>query len=108
MPTDRQSLTGHWLLFDCQFQLDTAVGRGNFFQTDETAGRIGCSDANAQTKKCSASCGNASTSVRNALWASTGHFLGHNSLEMTQRYILEDEAQINGTPSQFDLLYGVE
>ncbi len=34
--------------------------------------------------------------------------LGHNSLEVTQLYILEDEAEINGTHSPFDLLHGVE
>jgi site-specific recombinase XerD len=34
--------------------------------------------------------------------------LGHNSLEMTQLYILEDEAQINGSHSPFDLLNGLQ
>jgi integrase len=34
--------------------------------------------------------------------------LGHNSLEMTQLYILEDEAQINGSHSPFDQLIDVE
>jgi len=30
--------------------------------------------------------------------------LGHNSLEVTQLYILEDEAEISGAHSPFDLL----
>lgn len=34
--------------------------------------------------------------------------LGHNSLETTELYILEDEAQINGSHSPFDLLNGVQ
>jgi hypothetical protein len=33
--------------------------------------------------------------------------LGYNSLEVTQLSILEDEAEINGTHSPFDLLHGV-
>ncbi len=33
---------------------------------------------------------------------------GHNSLEMTQLYILEDEAQINGSHSPFDQLNGLQ
>ena len=34
--------------------------------------------------------------------------LGHSSLEMTQPYILEDEAQINGSHSPFDQLNGLQ
>ena len=34
--------------------------------------------------------------------------LGHNSLETTQLYILEDEAQINGSHSPFDQLGGLQ
>ena len=34
--------------------------------------------------------------------------LGHNSLEVMQLYILEDEAEINGSHSPFDLLNGIE
>jgi hypothetical protein len=34
--------------------------------------------------------------------------LGHNSLKLTQRYILEDEAQMNGSHKPFDLLGGVQ
>lgn len=34
--------------------------------------------------------------------------LGHNSLDTTELYILEDEAQINGSHSPFDLLGGVQ
>ena len=34
--------------------------------------------------------------------------LGHNSLEVTQLYILEDEAAINGSHSPFDLLNGID
>jgi len=34
--------------------------------------------------------------------------LGHNSIEMTQLYILEDEAQINGSHSPIDLLNGLQ
>lgn len=34
--------------------------------------------------------------------------LGHNSLEVTQLYILEDESEINGAHSPFDQLIGVE
>jgi hypothetical protein len=34
--------------------------------------------------------------------------LGHYSLEVTQLYVLEDEAKINGSHSPFDLLNGLE
>ena len=34
--------------------------------------------------------------------------LGHNSLEVTQLYILEDESEINGSHSPFDLLDGLD
>ena len=34
--------------------------------------------------------------------------LGHSSLDVTQLYILEDESQINGSHSPFDLLNGVD
>ena len=34
--------------------------------------------------------------------------LGHNSLDVTQLYVLEDEAKINGSHSPFDLLNGLE
>lgn len=34
--------------------------------------------------------------------------LGHKSLEVTQLYILEDEAQINGSHSPFDQLDGLQ
>jgi hypothetical protein len=34
--------------------------------------------------------------------------LGHNSLKITQLYILEDEAQINGSHSPFDQLDGLQ
>ncbi len=34
--------------------------------------------------------------------------LGHNSLEVTQLYVLEDEAEINGSHSPFDLLDGID
>ena len=32
----------------------------------------------------------------------------HNSLEVTQLYILEDETEINGSHSPFDLLNGID
>ena len=34
--------------------------------------------------------------------------LGHNSLEVTRLYILEDETEINGSHSPFDLLSEVD
>ena len=34
--------------------------------------------------------------------------LGHNSLEVTQLYILEDESEINGSHRPFDLLSGID
>ena len=34
--------------------------------------------------------------------------LAHNSLEVTQLYILEDEAEINGSHSPFDLPSGID
>jgi hypothetical protein len=34
--------------------------------------------------------------------------LGHNSLEVTQLYILEDESEINGSHSPFDLLNWID
>ena len=36
------------------------------------------------------------------------NILGHNSLEVTQLYLLEDEAEINGSHSKFDLLNGID
>jgi len=34
--------------------------------------------------------------------------LGHHSLEVTQLYILEDEGEISGPQSPFDLLNGID
>ena len=50
--------------------------------------------------------GNASTLIRNALKTPVGHVTA-NSLETTQLYILEDEAQVNGSHSPFDQLGGL-
>ena len=46
--------------------------------------------------------------IRRAAATRLQDILGHHSLEVTQLYILEDEGEINGSQSPFDLLNGID